>query len=120
MDNAVILAARCTPIGAFGRALAESPANRLGTSDIPAVIATGNFSRPRHHVNHEPGLDPAKVNVTAGAIAPSHPNGASGAGILVTLLHEMSRRNARRGIAASCIGGGQGVALAVERVDNNR
>ncbi len=119
MDNAVILAARRTPIGAFGRALGEYPANRRGASDLPALIATGNFSRPRHHLNHEPGLDPAKVDVTAGAIAPNHPAGAAGAGILVTLLHGMSRRNARREIAASSIGGGQGVALAVERVDDN-
>ena len=66
-------------------------------------------------VNKELGLDPAKVNVNGGAIAIGHPIGASGARILVTLLHEMQRREARRGLAALCIGGGMGVSLAVER-----
>jgi acetyl-CoA C-acetyltransferase len=61
------------------------------------------------------GLDPARVNVNGGAIALGHPIGASGARVLVTLLHEMRRRGARRGLATLCIGGGQGVALAVER-----
>ena len=60
-------------------------------------------------------LDPAKVNVNGGAVALGHPIGASGARILVTLLHEMTRRNAKRGIAALCLGGGNAVALAVER-----
>jgi acetyl-CoA C-acetyltransferase len=59
--------------------------------------------------------DPAKVNVNGGAIAIGHPIGASGCRILVTLLHEMQRRGARRGLAALCIGGGMGVSLAVER-----
>jgi len=66
-------------------------------------------------VNKELGLDPAKVNVNGGAIAIGHPIGASGARILVTLLYEMQRREARRGLAALCIGGGMGVSLAVER-----
>jgi acetyl-CoA C-acetyltransferase len=66
-------------------------------------------------VNKELGIDPAKVNVNGGAIAIGHPIGASGARILVTLLHEMQRREARKGIAALCIGGGMGVSLAVER-----
>ena len=57
----------------------------------------------------------AKVNVNGGAIAIGHPIGASGARILVTLLHEMQRRDAKKGIAALCIGGGMGVSLAVER-----
>ncbi len=60
-------------------------------------------------------LDPAKVNVNGGAVALGHPIGASGARILVTLIHEMLARNARRGIAALCLGGGNAVALAVER-----
>jgi acetyl-CoA C-acetyltransferase len=60
-------------------------------------------------------LDPTKVNVNGGAVALGHPIGASGARILVTLLHEMIRRNARRGIATLCLGGGNAVALAVER-----
>ncbi|MRD45870.1 acetyl-CoA C-acyltransferase [Caenimonas koreensis DSM 17982] len=66
-------------------------------------------------VNKELGLDPAKVNVNGGAIAIGHPIGASGARILVTLLHEMQRRDAKKGVAALCIGGGMGVSLAVER-----
>jgi acetyl-CoA C-acetyltransferase len=66
-------------------------------------------------VMQELGLDPAKTNVNGGAVALGHPIGASGARILVTLLHEMSRRNEQRGIAALCLGGGNAVALAVER-----
>jgi len=66
-------------------------------------------------VNKELGIDPAKVNVNGGAIALGHPIGASGCRILVTLLHEMQRREARRGVAALCIGGGMGVSLALER-----
>ena len=66
-------------------------------------------------MNKELGIDPAKVNVNGGAIAIGHPIGASGCRILVTLLHEMQRREAKRGLAALCIGGGMGVSLAVER-----
>jgi acetyl-CoA C-acetyltransferase len=66
-------------------------------------------------VLRELSLDPAKVNVNGGAIAIGHPIGASGARILVTLLHALEARGARRGLAALCIGGGQGVALVVER-----
>jgi acetyl-CoA C-acetyltransferase len=66
-------------------------------------------------VNKEMGWDTSKINVNGGAIAIGHPIGASGARILVTLLHEMVRRDARRGLASLCIGGGMGVALAVER-----
>ncbi len=66
-------------------------------------------------VIQELGLDPARTNVNGGAVALGHPIGASGARILVTLLYEMARRNARRGIAALCLGGGNAVALAVER-----
>jgi acetyl-CoA C-acetyltransferase len=66
-------------------------------------------------VIQELGLDPAKTNVNGGAVALGHPIGASGARILVTLLYEMARRDARRGVAALCLGGGNAVALAVER-----
>ena len=66
-------------------------------------------------VNNELGVDPAKVNVNGGAIALGHPIGASGCRVLVSLLHEMERRDAKKGIAALCIGGGMGVSLAVER-----
>jgi acetyl-CoA C-acetyltransferase len=61
------------------------------------------------------GWDTSKVNVNGGAIAIGHPIGASGCRILVTLLHEMKRRNAKKGIASLCIGGGMGVALCIER-----
>ena len=61
------------------------------------------------------GWDTSKVNVNGGAIAIGHPIGASGCRILVTLLHEMQRRNAKKGIASLCIGGGMGVAMCVER-----
>jgi acetyl-CoA C-acetyltransferase len=61
------------------------------------------------------GWDTSKVNVNGGAIAIGHPIGASGCRILVTLLHEMQRRDAKKGIASLCIGGGMGVALTVER-----
>jgi acetyl-CoA C-acetyltransferase len=67
-------------------------------------------------VTRELGLDPAKVNVHGGAVALGHPIGASGARVLTTLLHAMKDRGARRGIAALCLGGGNGVALAVERL----
>jgi acetyl-CoA C-acetyltransferase len=66
-------------------------------------------------VNKEMGWDTSKINVNGGAIALGHPIGASGARVLVTLLHEMKRRDAKRGLASLCIGGGMGVALAVER-----
>src|SRR5258707_2166252 len=66
-------------------------------------------------VTRELHLDPAKVNVNGGAVALGHPIGASGARVLVTLLHEMIARDVRRGIAALCLGGGNAVALAVER-----
>jgi acetyl-CoA C-acetyltransferase len=61
------------------------------------------------------GWDASKVNVNGGAIAIGHPIGASGARILVTLLHEMQRRNVHKGLATLCIGGGMGIAMCVER-----
>ena len=66
-------------------------------------------------MNKELGCDPAKVNVNGGAIAIGHPIGASGARILVTLLHEMQKRDAKKGLATLCIGGGMGIAMCVER-----
>jgi acetyl-CoA C-acetyltransferase len=66
-------------------------------------------------VHRQMGWDTAKANVNGGAIAIGHPIGASGCRILVTLLHEMQKRNAKKGLASLCIGGGMGVALAVER-----
>jgi acetyl-CoA C-acetyltransferase len=67
-------------------------------------------------VVRELGLDPAKVNVNGGAIAIGHPIGASGARILTTLLHEMKRSDASKGLATLCVGGGMGVALCVEKI----
>jgi len=66
-------------------------------------------------VTKELGLDLAKVNVNGGAVAIGHPIGASGARVLVTLIHEMIRRDNKKGIAALCLGGGNSVAMAVER-----
>ena len=61
------------------------------------------------------GWDPARVNVNGGAIAIGHPIGASGARILTTLLHEMTKRNSKKGLATLCIGGGMGIAMCIER-----
>jgi acetyl-CoA C-acetyltransferase len=66
-------------------------------------------------VGQELGWDASKVNVNGGAIALGHPIGASGCRVLVSLLHEMIKRDAKKGLATLCIGGGQGVALAIER-----
>jgi acetyl-CoA C-acetyltransferase len=73
------------------------------------------FSVQALGVTRELGLDLAKVNVNGGAVAIGHPIGASGARVLVTLVHEMMRRDVRKGVAALCLGGGNSVALAVER-----
>ena len=73
------------------------------------------FSVQALGVMKELGLDAAKVNVNGGAVAIGHPIGASGARVLVTLIHEMMRRGAHKGVAALCLGGGNSVALAVER-----
>ncbi len=83
--------------------------------DLDLIEANEAFAAQAIAVNRELGWDTAKVNVNGGAIALGHPIGASGARILVTLLHEMKKRDARRGLATLCIGGGQGVAIAVER-----
>jgi acetyl-CoA C-acetyltransferase len=85
------------------------------TADVDLIEANEAFAAQAISVNRELGWDPARVNVNGGAIAIGHPIGASGCRILVTLLHEMRRRDVRRGLATLCIGGGQGVALAVER-----
>jgi len=85
-------------------------------SDVDLFELNEAFAAQACAVNKELGIDPAKVNVNGGAIAIGHPIGASGARILVTLLHEMQRREAKKGVAALCIGGGMGVSLAVERV----
>jgi acetyl-CoA C-acetyltransferase len=84
-------------------------------ADLDLLEINEAFAAQACAVHNEMGWDTSKVNVNGGAIAIGHPIGASGARILVTLLHEMKRRGARRGIASLCIGGGMGVALTVER-----
>jgi acetyl-CoA C-acetyltransferase len=83
--------------------------------DVDLYELNEAFSVQALGVMRELGLDPNKVNVNGGAVAIGHPIGASGARVLVTLIYEMARRNAKRGIAALCLGGGNAVAMAVER-----
>jgi acetyl-CoA C-acetyltransferase len=82
---------------------------------LDLMEANEAFAAQAIAVNRDLGWDTAKVNVNGGAIALGHPIGASGARVLVTLLHEMQRRDAKKGVATLCIGGGQGIAVAVER-----
>ncbi len=100
------------PVPASKRAL-----ERAGwkPADLDLLEINEAFAAQACAVHKEMGWDTSKVNVNGGAIAIGHPIGASGARILVTLLHEMQRRNAKKGIASLCIGGGMGVALTVER-----
>jgi len=100
------------PIAASRRCL-EKANWKIGEIDL--IEANEAFAAQAICVNREMGWDVDRVNVNGGAIALGHPIGASGARILVTLLHEMQKRKARKGLATLCIGGGQGVALAVER-----
>lgn len=100
------------PIPASQRCLARAG---WSPSDLDLIEANEAFAAQAISVNREMGWDTSKVNVNGGAIAIGHPIGASGTRVLVTLLHEMGRRNAHKGLATLCIGGGQGVALAVER-----
>jgi acetyl-CoA C-acetyltransferase len=83
--------------------------------DLDLMEINEAFAAQAIAVNKEMGWDTAKINVNGGAIAIGHPIGASGCRILVTLIHEMIRRDAKKGLAALCIGGGMGVALAIER-----
>jgi len=100
------------PVPASQRAL-----QRAGwkPADLDLLEINEAFAAQACAVHKEMGWDTSKVNVNGGAIAIGHPIGASGCRILVTLLHEMQRRNAKKGIASLCIGGGMGVALTVER-----
>jgi acetyl-CoA C-acetyltransferase len=98
------------------------PASRLAlkragwkVEDIDLIEANEAFAAQACAVNKDLGFDPAKVNLNGGAIALGHPIGASGARVLVTLLHEMGKRNAKKGLATLCIGGGMGIAMCVER-----
>src|SRR5580692_6900916 len=84
-------------------------------ADLDLIEANEAFAAQACAVNKDLGWDPARVNVNGGAIAIGHPIGASGARILATLLFEMGKRNAKKGLATLCIGGGMGIALTVER-----
>jgi acetyl-CoA C-acetyltransferase len=99
------------------------PASRLAlekagwkADDLDLVEANEAFAAQACAVNKDLRWDPAKVNVNGGAIALGHPIGASGARVLITLLYELQRRDAKRGLTTLCIGGGMGIALCVERV----
>jgi acetyl-CoA C-acetyltransferase len=83
--------------------------------EVELIEANEAFAAQSLSVAHELGLDPEKLNVNGGAIALGHPIGASGCRVLVTLLYEMIKRDAHKGLATLCIGGGQGVALALSR-----
>jgi acetyl-CoA C-acetyltransferase len=100
------------PIPATRKAL-EKAGWKVG--DLELVEANEAFAAQALAVNKDLGWDPEIVNVNGGAIAIGHPIGASGARVLVTLLHEMAKRDAKKGLATLCIGGGMGIALAVER-----
>jgi len=100
------------PIPASRKALSKAG---WSVADLDLIESNEAFAAQSLCVLRELGLDPDKVNVNGGAIAIGHPIGASGARILTTLLHEMARRDAKKGLATLCIGGGMGVALCVER-----
>jgi len=100
------------PIPSSRKALAKAG---WKADDLDLIEANEAFAAQACAVNKDLGFDPAKVNVNGGAIALGHPIGASGARVLVTLLHEMQKRNSKKGLATLCIGGGMGIALTVER-----
>lgn len=100
------------PVPATRRALAKAG---LHADDLDVIEANEAFAAQSLSVIKGLGLDPAKTNVNGGAIALGHPIGASGARILVSLVHEMQRRHARYGLATLCIGGGMGLAMVVEK-----
>jgi acetyl-CoA C-acetyltransferase len=100
------------PIPASTKALAKAG---WSVADLDLIEANEAFAAQACAVNQAMGWDTGKVNVNGGAIAIGHPIGASGARVLVTLLHELARRGGRKGLATLCIGGGMGVALCVER-----
>jgi acetyl-CoA C-acetyltransferase len=99
------------PIPATKKALARAG---WTIADLNLIEANEAFAAQALAVSRELGFDAARVNVNGVAIALGHPIGASGARVLVTLLHEMNRRHAKRGLATLCIGGGMGIALCVE------
>ncbi len=102
------------PVDAVEKLFAKTGWDR--DNDVDLYELNEAFAVAAIAVTRQLKLDPAKVNVNGGAVALGHPIGASGARILVTLLHELQRRNLKRGVAALCLGGGNAVALAIERV----
>jgi acetyl-CoA C-acetyltransferase len=100
------------PIPASRMALAKAG---WSAADLDLIEANEAFAAQACAVNKDLGWDTTKVNVNGGAIALGHPIGASGARVLVTLLHEMAKRDAKKGLATLCIGGGMGIALCIER-----
>ncbi len=102
----------CGPIPASRKALAKAG---WKASDLDLIEANEAFAAQACAVNADLGWDTAKVNVNGGAIAIGHPIGASGARILNTLLFEMKRSGAGKGLATLCIGGGMGVAMCLEK-----
>jgi acetyl-CoA C-acetyltransferase len=100
------------PVPATQRALAKAG---WEIKDLDLIEANEAFAAQALAVGKELGWDADKVNVNGGAISIGHPIGASGARVLTTLLYEMQRRDARKGLATLCIGGGMGVSICVER-----
>ncbi|NQD79603.1 acetyl-CoA C-acetyltransferase, partial [Pseudomonas sp. CrR14] len=100
------------PVSATRRSLEKAG---WSFDQLDLIEANEAFAAQALSVGQELGWDTAKVNVNGGAIALGHPIGASGCRVLVTLLHEMLKRDAKKGLATLCIGGGQGVALLLER-----
>jgi acetyl-CoA C-acetyltransferase len=102
-----------TPVESVRKAAAKAGWN---LPDVDLIEINEAFAVQAVAVIRELGIDINRVNVHGGAVALGHPIGASGARVLTTLLYAMKRRNAKRGIAALCLGGGNGVALAVESI----
>ena len=101
------------PVGAVREAIKKAKWN---LDEVDLFEINEAFASQSIAVIRELGIDQNKVNVNGGAIALGHPIGASGARILVTLLHEMKKQNKKKGCATLCIGGGMGIALCVERI----
>jgi acetyl-CoA C-acetyltransferase len=101
------------PIPASRKALENAG---WSVSDLDLIESNEAFAAQACCVLKEMGFDPEKTNVNGGAIALGHPIGASGTRVLVTLLHEMARRDVQKGLATLCIGGGMGIAMCVERI----
>ena len=100
------------PIPASKKAL-ESAGWKI--EDLDLIEANEAFAAQACAVNKELGWDISKVNVNGGAIAIGHPIGASGTRVLITLIHEMVKKDSKKGLATLCIGGGQGIAMCIER-----